>query len=92
MKQKFSWWLSAVFLYLLSVLIIFILIGLLTFIFAITAGYFGQFSSIFFYFWLMFMFYIGIPLSLLSSFFVPPFVREAIRKRRLRKLRQAIWR
>ena len=47
MKRRFRWWLSALLLYLLSVPIIFILIGLLTFIFAIIVGCFNQFSSFF---------------------------------------------
>ena len=92
MKRRFSWWLSAVLLYLLSVPIILILIGLLALIVAIIANYFSHFNSFFWYFLIIFMVYIGAPLSLLSSFFVPPFILGSIRKRRLRKLRQAIWR
>ena len=92
MKRRFSWWLSAVLLYLLSVPIIFILIGLLALIVVIIANYFGHFNSLFWYFWIIFMVYIGAPFSLLSSFFVSPFVLRSIRKRRLRKLRQVIWR
>ena len=92
MKRKFSWWLSAVLLYLLSVPIIFILIGLLALIVAIIVNYFSNFGSFFWYFIIIFMLYIGAPLSLLSSLFVPPFVLGPIRNRRLRKLRQAIWR
>ena len=83
---------SAVLLYLLSVPIIFILIGLLALMVAIAANYFSNFDSYFWYFLIIFMVYIGAPLSLLSSIFVPPFVLGSIRKRRLRKLRQAIWR
>ena len=92
MKRRFSWWLSAVLLYLLSVPIIFILIGLLALIVTIIANYFGHFSSVFWYFLIMYMVYIGAPLSLLSSLFVPPSVLGAIHKKRTRKLRQAIWR
>ena len=92
MKRRFSWWLSAVLLYLLSVPIIFILIGLLALIVVIIVNCFGHFNSVFWYFLIMFMVYIGAPLSLLSSLFVPPFVLGPIRNRRLRKLRQAIWR
>jgi uncharacterized membrane protein len=88
MKRRFRWWLSALLLYLLSVPIIFILIGLLTLIFAFIVGYFNQFSSFLFYAWMMFMFYIGAPLSILSSIFVPPFVLGWLRKRRLRRLRR----
>ena len=88
MKRRFSWWLSAVLLYLLSVPIIFILIGLLALIVAIAANYFSNFDSLFWYFLIIFMVYIGVPLSLLSSFFVPPFVLGSIRKRRLRRLRR----
>ena len=92
MKRRFSWWLSAVLLYLLSVPIIFILIGLLALIIAIAVNYFNNFDSLFWYFLIIFMIYIGVPLSLLSSFFVPPYVLGSIRKRSLRKLKQAIWR
>ena len=88
MKRRFSRWLSAVLLYLLSVPIIFILIGLLALIVAIAANYFSNFDSLFWHILIIFMFYIGVPLSLLSSFFVPPFVLGSIRKRRLRRLRR----
>ena len=87
MKRRFSWWLSAVLLYLLSVPIIFTLIGLLASIVAIIINYFAHFDSFLVYLLMMFMAYIGAPLSLLSSFFVPPFVLGSIRKRRIRRLR-----
>ena len=92
MKQRFRQSLSTVLLYLLSFLIILILIGSITFGFAYIAAYFTQFSPLSVFAWMIFMYYIGIPLSLLSSYYVQPFFREVIRKRRLRKLRQAIWR
>ena len=91
MKRRFRWWLSALLLYLLSVPIIFILIGLLVyFLLLLVAVVFGvsQGGSIFSYFWIFFMYFIGAPLSLLSSFFVPPFVLRWIRKIRLRRLRR----
>ena len=88
MKRRFRWWLSAVLLYLLSVPIIFVLIGLPTLLVIVALSVYvgGQVSSVFL--WILFMFYIGAPLSLLSSFFVPPFVFGWIRKRRLRRLRR----
>ena len=92
MKYRFRQSLSTVLLYLLSFLIMLIVIGSITFGFAYIAAYFTQFSPITIFAWMLFMYFIGIPLSLLSGFFVPPFVREVIRKRRLRKLRQEIWR
>mgnify|MGYP004034166333 FL=1 len=77
MKRRFRWWLSALLLYLLSVPIIFILIGfltlLLTLLVAIVSGS-RQDGSVLLFLWIYFMFYIGIPLSFLSSIFVPPFV------------------
>ena len=88
MKRRFRWWLSAILLYLLSVAIIFILIGLPTLLVTVALSVYvgGQGSSVFLYYWIFFMLYIGAPLSLLSSFFVPPFVLRWIRKRRLRRL------
>ena len=88
-RRKFRWGLSELFLYLLSVPIIFILIGLLAVfiaylvivIFNVRHG-----ITVFFYLWMFFMFFFGAPLSLLLSFFVPPFVLRWIHKRRLRRL------
>ena len=91
LKRRFRWWLSALLLYLLSVPIIFILIGfltlLLTLLVAIVSGS-RQDGSVLLFLWIYFMFYIGIPLSFLSSIFVPPFVLGWLRKRRLRRLRR----
>ena len=89
MKRRFRWWLSAVLLYLLSVPIIFVLIGLPTLLVIVALSVYvgSQVSSVFL--WILFMFYIGAPLSLLSSFFAPPFVLRWIRKRRLRRLRRS---
>ena len=88
MKRRFRWWLSAVLLYLLSVPIIFVLIGLPTLLVIVALSVYvgGQVSSVFL--WILFMFYIGAPLSLLSSFFVTLFVLSWIRKRRLRRSRR----
>ena len=68
MKRRFRWWLSAVLLYLLSVPIIFVLIGLPTLLVIVALSVYvgSQVSSVFL--WILFMFYIGAPLSLLSSF------------------------
>ena len=91
MKRRFRWWLSALLLYLLSVPIIFILIGflilLLPLLVAIVSGS-RQGASVLLFLWTDFMFYIGVPLSLFSSIFVPPFVLGWLRKRRLRRLRR----
>ena len=92
MKRRFRWWLSAVLLYLVSVPIIIISIGLFSYlvinIWVAVNGLVGAAAAG--YSWLMiyFMIFIGIPLSLLSSFFVPPFVLGSIRKRRLRRLKR----
>ena len=91
MKRRFRWWLSALLLYLLSVPIIFILIGfltlLLTLLVAVVSGS-RQDGSVLLFLWIYFMFYIGIPLSFLSSIFVPPLVLGWLRKRWLRILMQ----
>ena len=55
MKQRFRQSLSTVLLYLLSVLIIFILIGSITFVFAYIAAYFTQFSPITIFAWMLFI-------------------------------------
>ena len=85
-KGRFRWWLSAVLLYLLSVPIIFILIGLSTLLVLIFGVSVGPGTA---YLWMYFMLFLGIPSSLLSSLFVPSIVLGAIRKRRLRRLRRA---
>jgi len=86
MKRRFNFWSFA--LYLLTVPITFILIGLLAlliFYFVIIIFNVRQGGTIFLYLWMLFMFFVGAPLSILSYFFVPPFVLRWIRKRRLRK-------
>ena len=98
MKRRFRWWLSAVLLYLVSAPIIFIFIGLslylIAFIWVVINNLSGNDTAshrAFVHYVLgipYFLCYIGIPFSLLSSFFVPPIVLGAIRKRRLRRLRR----
>ena len=88
-KRKFRWGQSEVLLYLLTAPIIFALIGLLTFLIAyllIVIFNVRQGVTVFFYLWLYFMIFFGAPLALIFSFFVPPFVFEWIRKRRLKRL------
>ena len=91
MKRRFRWWLSAVLLYLLSVPIVFISIGLslflITVIFLAVSGVTGSAAAGYPFLIIYFMFLVGIPFSLLSSFFISPFVLGWLRKRRLRRLR-----
>ena len=92
MKRRFRWWLSAVLLYLLSVPIIFISLGLLLFLITVillaVSGVTGSAAAGYPFLIIFFMLLVGIPFSLLSSIFVPPFVLGWIRKRRLRRLRR----
>ena len=92
MKRRFRWWLAAVLLYLLSVPIVFISIGLWLFlilnIYLAVSGVTGPAAAGYPFLVIYFMLLVGIPFSLLSSFFVPPIVLGAIRKRRLRRLRR----
>ena len=83
MKRRFRWWLSAVLLYLLSVLIIFILIGLSALLVLIVGVSVGPATA---YLWMYIMVFFGIPASLLCSLFVPSIVLGWLRKRRLRRL------
>ena len=92
MRRRFRWWLSALLLYLLSVPIIFISIGmsawLAVFIWITVNGLVGASQAGYSYLLIYFMFFIGTPLSLLSSLFVSPMVLGCLRKRRLRRLRR----
>ena len=92
MRRRFRWWLSAVLLYLLSVPIVFISIGLWLFlilgILLAVSGVTGSAAAGYPFLVIYFMLLVGIPFSLLSSFFVPPFVLGWLRKRRLRRLRR----
>lgn len=89
MKRRFRWWLSAVLLYLLSVPIIFIAIGTISLlimnIYIVMSGLTGPGESAGFglLYW-YFMILVGLPLSILSSFFVPPLLLGWNRHRRLR--------
>ena len=88
MKKKFHWGLPALLLYFLSVPIIFTLIGSLALFVAylvIVILNVRQGGSVFFHLWMYFMFFFGAPLSLLSSYYVPPFVLGWIHKRKLRR-------
>ena len=91
MKRRFRWWLSALLLYLLSVPIVFISIGLTAYmvmaIFIIVSGLTGASAAGYSWLVIFFMFFVGTPFSLLSSLFVPPMVLGWLRKRRLRGLR-----
>ena len=87
-KRKFRWGMPEMTLYLLSVPIIFILIGLLAALICylvIAISNTSQGVTVVFYLWMYFMFLFGTSLSLLLSFFVPPIVLRWIRKRRLRR-------
>lgn len=84
MKRRFRWWLSAVLLYLLSVPIIFILIGLSALLVVIFGVSVGPGTA---YLWMYIMVFFGIPASLLCSLFVPSILLGWLRKRRLRRLR-----
>ena len=84
MKRRFRWWLSAVLLYLLSVPIIFILIGLSALLVSIFGASVGPATA---YLWMFIMVFFGIPASLLCSLFVPSILLGWLRKRRLRRLR-----
>ena len=92
MKRRFRWWLFPVSFYSLSVPIIFISIGLFGYLvlnlWITVNGLVGASAAGYSWLLIYFMFFYGIPLSLLFSFFVPPIVRGAIRKRRLRRLRR----
>ena len=98
MKRRFRWWLSAVLLYLVSAPIIFIFIGLSLYLIAFIWGVINNLSGnntashwAFVHYVLgipYFLCYIGIPSSLLFSFFIPPLVLGWLRKRRLRILMQ----
>ena len=92
MRRGFRWWLSALLLYLLSVPIIFITIGmsawLIVVIWITVNGLVGASQAGYSYLLIYFMFFIGTPLSLLSSLFVPPMVLGWLRKRRLRRVRR----
>ena len=83
MKRRFRWWLSAVLLYLLSVPIIFILIGLSALLVLIVGVSVGPGTA---FLWMYVMVFFGIPASLLCSLFVPSIVLGWLRKRRLRRL------
>ena len=98
MRRRFRWWLSAVVLYLVSALIIFIFIGLslylVAFIWVVINNLSGNDTAshwAFVHYALgipYFLCYIGIPSSLLFSFFIPPFVLERTSKIRLGRLRR----
>ena len=83
MKGRFRWWLSAVLLYLLSVPIIFILIGLSALLVLIVGDSVGPGTG---FLWMYIMLSFGIPASFLCSLFVPSIVLGWLRKRRLRRL------
>ena len=73
--------------------IVFIIIGLTAYIvmaiFIIVSGLTGPGESAgYAYLVILFMVFTGLPLSLLSSLFIPPIVLGWIRKRRLRRLRR----
>ena len=86
MKGRFRLWLSAVLLYLLSVLIIFILIGLSALLVLIVGVSVGPATA---YLWMYIMVFFGIPASLLCSLFVPSIVLGWLRKRRLGRLKRS---
>ena len=83
MKLRFRWWLSAALLYLLSVPIIFILIGLSALLVLIVGVSVGPATA---FLWMYIMLSFGITASLLCSLFVPSIVLGCLRKRRLRRL------
>ena len=72
--------------------IIFISIGLFVYlvilIWITVNGLVGASQAGYSYLLIYFMFFIGTPLSLLSSLFVPPMVLGWLRKRRLRRVRR----
>ena len=82
-KRRFRWCLSAVLLYLLSVPIIFILIGLLALLVLIVGVSVGPATA---FLWMYIMLFFGIPASLLFSLFAPSIVLGWLRKRRFRRL------
>ena len=86
MKRRFRWWLSAVLLYLLSVPIIFILIGLSALLVLIVGVSAGPATA---YLWMYIMVFFGIPASLLCSLFIPSIVLGWLRKRRLGRLKRS---
>ena len=83
MKRRFRWWLSAVLLYLLSVPIIFILIGLSALLVLIVGVSVGPATA---FLWMYIMLSFGILASFLCSLFVPSIVLGRLRKRRFRRL------
>ena len=92
MKRRFRWWLSALLLYLLSVPIIFLSIGLTLYLIVVVyisvSGLTGSDAAGFPYMAILILFFWGIPVSLFSSLFIPPLVLGWIRKKRLRRLRR----
>ena len=90
MKRRFRWWLSALLLYLLSVPIVFVSIGLCLFlitgILLAVSGVTGSAAAGYPFLVIYFMLLVGIPFSLLSSLFVPPVVLGWLRRRRLKIL------
>ena len=92
MKRRFSWWLSAFLLYLVSVPIIFISIGLFVYlvilIWIAVNGLVGASQAGYSLLIIYFMFFFGIPASLFSSLFVLPIVLGARRLRRLKRVRR----
>ena len=90
MKRRVRWWLSAVLLYLVSVPVVFISIGLFVYLVVLiwitVNGLVGASQAGYSLLIIYFMFFFGIPLSLLSSLFVPSIVLGWLRKRRLRRL------
>ena len=75
MKRRFRWWLSAVLLYLLSVPIIFLSIGVTLYltrvVYTMVLGLAGADAAGYPYLVILILFFWGIPVSLFSSFFCP---------------------
>ena len=92
MRRGFRWWLFAVLLYFLSVPIIFLSIGLALYlivvVYTLVLGLTGPDAAGYPYLAILYLFFVGAPLSLLSSLFIPKIVLGWIRKRRLRRLRR----
>ena len=92
MRRGFRWWLFAVLLYFLSVPIIFLSIGLALYlivvVYTLVLGLTGPDAAGYSYLAILYLFFVGAPLSLLSSLFIPKIVLGWIRKRRLRRLRR----
>ena len=78
--------------YFLSVPIIFLSIGLALYLIVVVytsvLGLTGPDAAGYPYLAIMFLFFVGAPLSLVSSLFIPKIVSGWIRKRRLRRLRR----